>query len=125
MQSSSERAAPLKRCGIIAFHANDHYQVGGYAYLYAPDMTLSTTQATIAGEDCVLHLDGPWWELGPGGGGIDCPGGFNYLPGPGLVPVRRRNGEGGRIQTPNARLRPGPGLPGPRTSASVGMIEPS
>ena len=67
--------------GYAAFEASQQYQGGDYAYLYEPGMTIDNTVARV-GEHCLVHLDGSWWELGPGGGGIECPGGFTYVPGP-------------------------------------------
>lgn len=47
----------------------------GYAYLYAP----TPNEAGYGGDACLLHLDGPWWEFGPGGDGLACPVGFTYV----------------------------------------------
>jgi hypothetical protein len=48
-----------------------------WGYLDAPQMTY----ATAPWGSCVVHLIGPWWEEGPGGGGAPCAGGFEYTPG--------------------------------------------
>jgi hypothetical protein len=63
------------------FDANQQYQIGDYGFLFAPRLSLATAVANFP-ESCLLQLDGPWWELGPGGGGIGCPYGFAYIPGP-------------------------------------------
>jgi hypothetical protein len=62
--------------GEVEFYATGTYLEGDYAYVYNPH-----PPASGSGESCVLHLDGPWWEFGPGGGGAPCPSGFTYLPG--------------------------------------------
>jgi hypothetical protein len=56
------------------FDAND------YSFVLAPGLTIGTAGQDF-GEGCLLHLDGPWWEQGPGGGGVSCPYGFTFIPG--------------------------------------------
>ena len=70
-------AQVCSRSGDVEFDATGSYVVGDYAYVYKP-----YSQLGGSGESCVLHLDGPWWEFAPGGGGVACPGGFTYIPGP-------------------------------------------
>lgn len=61
--------------GVVTFYAIGNSPVGDYAYVYNREPQLH------GGESCVLHLDGPWWEVAPGGGGVPCPSGFTYIPG--------------------------------------------
>lgn len=55
--------------GYVEFDAVNDY---GYIYYRGP---------LPADGQCVLHLDGPWWEVAPGGDGAGCPTGFTPLPG--------------------------------------------
>ena len=56
------------------------FDANGYNFVFAPGLAIATAGQDF-GEECLLQLDGPWWEQGPGGGGISCPYGFTFIPG--------------------------------------------
>jgi hypothetical protein len=61
----------------VEFDGRGYSNGVGVAYIWSPHGTAET----IASDECVFHLDGPWWMLTNGLDGTACPLGWNGVGG--------------------------------------------